>query len=56
MPKWVKYMSAALVILLFGIPAILLGLLIHFWFFLLLLGLIFVPAILLRPAVEDSRR
>jgi len=56
MPKWVKYMSVALIIMFVVIPGIALAMLVDLWFLLLLFGLIFVPVILLQPAVEESRR
>jgi hypothetical protein len=56
MPTWVKVIAIVMVLVMFGIPALLLGMMVNLWFFLLLFGLIFIPVILLRPAVEESRR
>ena len=56
MPTWVRIMAITLVLIMFVIPAVVLGLLTSPFFFLLLFGLIFVPVILLQPAVERSRR
>lgn len=55
MPTWVRWMAIVVVVLLFGIPAILLALAVSFWGLLLLLGLIFIPVVLLQPAIDRSR-
>jgi len=56
MPTWVRWLAIVMVALLFVIPAIILAFAVNLWWLLLLLGLIFVPVLLLQPAVDRSRR